>query len=91
MVHRRLSFKYHGLRLVGRVTAAGYHTPFVVFQGNREPVPFITVAPDGTVSSSSTQPDDTVDIDLGSTTFKTIEWLHAEDRNNDGDRRVTAG
>lgn len=90
-VHRRLEFDFHGLRLIGRVTAAGYRTPTIVCQGNRTPVPFITIAPDGTVDSTSTQPSNTVDIDLGSTTAKTIRWLHAEDRDNDGDRRTAAG
>lgn len=79
MVHRLVTFKHHGLWLHGRIVAAGWETPFVIYHGVITPVPYVIVAPQGTPSYNSTAPDDVVKIGVGSETWKTIEWQYKTD------------
>jgi hypothetical protein len=74
MVHRTLSFEFHGARLKGRVVAAGYRTPVIVYRGDITPHPYIVVSPEGAEDYTSTNPRDTVEIGVGSLTWDTIRW-----------------
>jgi hypothetical protein len=74
MIHRRLSFQFHDIRIRGRVVAAGYRTPVVVYQGDITPHPYVVVSPEGSEGYTSTNPRDTVEIGVGSLTWDTVSW-----------------
>jgi hypothetical protein len=74
IVHRRLCVDFHGVRLRGRVVAAGWKTPCVVYRGDKTPLQFIVIAPEGTPTASSTCPTDTIEIGVHSLTWSGIEW-----------------
>lgn len=74
IVHRRIIVTFHGVRLTGRVVAAGWKTPLVVYRGDRTPLQFIVIAPDGTPTALSTNPTDTIEIGVHSPMWNEIEW-----------------
>ena len=79
IVHRRLTVGFHGVRLTGRVVAAGWKTPLVVYRGDKTPMQFIVIAPDGTPTAASTNPTDTIEIGVHSSTWNEIEWAPVEE------------
>lgn len=79
IVHRRLTVGFHGVRLTGRVVAAGWKTPLVVYLGDKTPMQFIVIAPDGTPTAASTNPTDTIEIGVHSSTWDEIEWAPVEE------------